>query len=135
MRVLVCGSRHFDDWDLMNSELIKVWRSLPYLEESGNKKDLLIIEGGAKGADFLSRVWAKFSNVDFIEFPADWNKHGKAAGHIRNKQMLDEGKPYLVIAFLAKDSRGTANMIQQAEASGIPVKTISIDYTMPLGAP
>lgn len=89
--------------------------------------NLVIIEGGANGADFLGKVWAKWMLVPVEEFPADWNKHGKAAGPIRNKQMLDEGKPDLVIAFLAKDSRGTKNMIDQATKAGIPVKVVNID--------
>jgi hypothetical protein len=58
-------------------------------------------------------------------YPADWDKYGKAAGPIRNKQMLDEGNPEKVIAFRFKNSRGTQNMINQAEKAGI--KTIVID--------
>jgi hypothetical protein len=64
------------------------------------------------------------ATVHFVRhFPADWDKYGKAAGPIRNKQMLDEGKPQAVIAFsydLAR-SRGTANMVAQARDAGLPV--------------
>lgn len=88
MRILVCGGRDFDDWGKLYDNLDD------YLSP-----DLIIIQGGAKGADFLARVWAKHMGVEWHEYPADWMSHGKAAGHIRNKQMLDEGNPDLVIAF------------------------------------
>ena len=121
MRVLVCGSRHFDDWRILNNVLI------PITEPSRMAKTpLTIIEGGANGADFLARTWAKFWGVAFEEYPADWEKHGKAAGVIRNTQMLEEGKPDMVVAFLSPNSRGTANMIDQATKANIPVKVINI---------
>jgi UDP-N-acetylmuramoylalanine-D-glutamate ligase len=52
-------------------------------------------------------------------YEADWDTHGKAAGPIRNKRMLDEGKPDLVVAF--PGGRGTANMISQARKAGVEV--------------
>jgi hypothetical protein len=59
-----------------------------------------------------------------LPFPADWNTHGKAAGPIRNRQMLKEGKPDVVLAFhedLGR-SKGTADMVRAAKAAGIAVK-------------
>ena len=50
-------------------------------------------------------------------FPADWKVRGRAAGHIRNQQMLDEGRPHLVVAF--PGGRGTADMVRRARAAGI----------------
>jgi hypothetical protein len=61
-------------------------------------QDLVIIHGGAKGADTLADQWAITNWVKIEEYKPNWEKHGKAAGPIRNKQMLDEGKPDLVIA-------------------------------------
>lgn len=51
--------------------------------------------------------------------PADWKKHGKAAGPIRNQSMLTEHKPDLVIAFPLGESKGTRDMIRKAKAAGI----------------
>jgi hypothetical protein len=62
-----------------------------------------------------------------MPFPADWGTFGKRAGPIRNKQMLEEGKPDLVIAFWDGNSPGTKNMIDQAQAKGISVKVIKVD--------
>lgn len=120
MRVLVCGSRHFNDFDLM----------LKILSENFNKGDILI-HGDAKGADRLSEYVARFylfaDDVIGVErYPADWNLHGKRAGPIRNHQMLTEGKPDLVIAFIAVGSRGTKHMVEIAKKAGIPVKEIQI---------
>jgi YspA, cpYpsA-related SLOG family len=118
MRILVCGSRHFDDWDTLDGVL------------SAELHDTdTLIHGCAKGADVMAANWFEACTQGkgtIEEYPADWEKHGKAAGPIRNKQMLDEGKPDQVIAFMAKDSRGTKNMIEQAEKAGIPVKVINI---------
>lgn len=123
MRILVCGSRHFDDWGLLCQTMD---RAIPYELDGQNYDATTIIEGGAKGADFLARVWAKYMDVPFVEYPADWKTHGKAAGPIRNQQMLVEGKPDMVIAFLAPNSRGTKHMIEIAQKANIPVNIINI---------
>lgn len=116
MRVLVCGWTEFDDWDLLNSVLTRLYTRAPIVD---GKVDFTIIEGGAKGADFLARVWAKFLHIPYIEFPADWKKYGKAAGPIRNQQQLDEGKPDIVVAF--PGDRGTADMVRRAKKAGVEV--------------
>ena len=62
----------------------------------------------------------------YEDYPADWDRFGRAAGPIRNKQMLDEGKPTLVIAVhedISK-SKGTKNMVEQAEKRGIDVLVV-----------
>lgn len=113
MKVLVCGSRHFDDYKL--------------LEEKLNEYSITgIIEGEARGADTLSRIYAERLGIPVLPYPANWNAYGKSAGPIRNRQMLVEGKPDLVVAFLAKNSRGTVNMIKQATEAGVEVKVIDI---------
>ena len=122
MRVLVCGGRDFDDWDKLDGALKKVLRQS--FNEKINSHELVIIEGGAIGADFLARVWAIYEGYSFLEFPADWNRHGKKAGSIRNQQMLDEGKPDLVLAFPTEKSIGTWDMIKRATDAGVQVEVI-----------
>jgi hypothetical protein len=56
-------------------------------------------------------------------YRADWAKHGRAAGPIRNKQMLEEGKPDLVVAF--PGGQGTANMMSQVREAGVRVMAIT----------
>jgi hypothetical protein len=117
-KVLVCGSR---DW--LDREPIRVW--LCKLHDWGFDT---LIEGEARGADTIAREEAEKLGFTVLKFPADWDKYHKAAGPIRNKQMLVEGKPDLVIAF-SKDiqnSKGTKNMIQQADSNKPPIHTIVV---------
>lgn len=113
MKVLVCGSRHFNDFGLLENVL----------------KDLditVLIEGEARGADLLARRYAEGRGIPVNAFPALWDKHGKAAGPIRNTQMLAEGKPDLVVAFRGPNSRGTKHMIEISQKAGVPVKVIDV---------
>jgi UDP-N-acetylmuramoylalanine-D-glutamate ligase len=112
MRVLVCGGRDYDDWS-------KFLDTMDQLPEHDPYCDLTIISGGAKGADFMARIWAKYHEQEYVEYPADWKKHGKAAGAIRNQQMLDEGKPDLVVAF--PGGNGTKDMVSRVRKAGIEV--------------
>jgi hypothetical protein len=112
MRILVCGGRKFDDYKLLSEHLNQFIST-----------GLTIIHGAAKGADSLAGSWAK-DNADNTEiYPADWNKYGKRAGYIRNVQMLNEGKPDLVVAF--PGGKGTEMMINIAEAAGVPVVRVN----------
>lgn len=108
-----------------------------------NCEHLTIIQGKAPGADFIaghfydgpceSPKGGTHASHDFVEhesYPADWGKYGRAAGPIRNKQMLDEGEPDLVVAFseirtTGLLSTGTQNMVDLAKKAGVPVWVIS----------
>ena len=118
MRVLVCGGRDFTDAELMENELN--WVTNPV---HGGKCSFEMINGCARGADTLALDWAERHGITVHKFPADWDKHGKRAGYIRNQQMLDEGKPDLVVAF--PGGKGTAMMIQLAKKAGVKVIEIS----------
>ena len=115
MRVLLCGSRHWTDGDLILREL----SALQSVE--------VVIEGEAPGADTHARHAAEQLGIPVLHFPADWDRHGRAAGPLRNQQMLDEGKPDLVLAFTdgLNTSRGTADMVARARRAGVPVRLIS----------
>lgn len=112
MKILVCGSRYFTDYELLKNTLDAF-------------SDFEIIHGCARGADTLAGRYGRETNRVVSEFPAQWDLYGKRAGPIRNTQMLREGKPDLVIAFRGPNSRGTQNMINQSEKAG--VETIVID--------
>ncbi len=107
MRVLVCGGRYYRHPQ-------KVYDALSDLDGVS-----LVIEGGAQGADCFAAEWADETGTPHRQFNAAWNTHGRAAGPIRNKRMLDEGKPDLVVAF--PGGRGTANMVRQARKRGVRV--------------
>jgi len=114
VRVLVCGSR---DWTARNY----LFGALDFLNATG--KVTCVIEGEAPGADTFARQWAMDRNIPFDAFEAHWEDYGRAAGPIRNTEMILVGKPELVVAFTRdlSNSRGTANMVAQARTKGIPV--------------
>jgi YspA, cpYpsA-related SLOG family len=114
MRVLVCGSR---TW-LTKEPIKKALEQLP--------KDTVLIEGEARGADILSRIVAEELGFKIERYPAEWSKYGLAAGSIRNQEMLEKGKPELVLAFHQDilNSKGTKDMITRAMKAGIEVKLI-----------
>lgn len=109
-RLLVCGSRHYKNYDI----ILKAISRFPNLE--------VVIHGAARGADSLAGTAAQELGKKVERFPADWEKHGKAAGHIRNQQMLDEGDPDFVLGFTDNilQSRGTSDMMRKAIANDIP---------------
>ncbi len=87
---------------------------------------ITIISGEAGGADMLAKQYAEECGWNYEGYPADWNTYGKRAGPIRNNEMLVKGKPDLVVAFLAPNSRGTKHMISISEKAGVTVKIINI---------
>lgn len=117
-RVIVCGGRDYSNED-------SIWHFLTYLHRKA--PIALLIHGGATGADAIASQWAIQHRVRQLPFPADWKKHGKSAGPIRNQAMIDEGKPDMVIAF--PGGKGTADMKRRAQAAGIELH----DYHGPIG--
>jgi hypothetical protein len=107
-RVLVCGGRNYGDT-----------RTLYRVLDHVDPKPTMIIQGGANGADACASIYAYHRQIDERVFWADWKKHGRAAGPIRNQKMLDEGKPHLVVAF--PGGTGTADMVRRAKAAGVRV--------------
>lgn len=114
MRVLVCGDRDWTDKSLIKRKLMAL------VELNG---PLFVIDGACRGADSIGNEVAKEIKLKFKRFPADWTKYGPAAGPIRNGQMLKEGKPDLVLAFHddLESSKGTKDMVRQAELAGVKV--------------
>lgn len=120
MRILVCGGRDFKDHSLVCRTLSGLFP--PPTEDMDTwlpPPDTVIIHGDAPGADRLADGWAIVNWVAIERYPADWKKYGRAAGPIRNQQMIDEGKPDLVIAF--PGGRGTADMTRRAKDAGIKI--------------
>lgn len=114
MKVLCCGDR--DWWDRITIQ--------KRLKEFA--ADTVVIEGEARGADLMSASVAKEIGLTVLPFPADWEKFKKAAGPIRNCQMLDQ-KPDLVIAFHndIESSKGTKHCVTEAKRRGIPVEIVT----------
>jgi len=114
MRVLVCGDRHWQDSQLLTQWLDQIAPSC-------------VIEGEAKGADSMGRDYALKLGIAVERYPADWKRFGLGAGPKRNQQMLNEGKPQLVLAFHddIANSKGTKDMIKRAQQASVTVWLIS----------
>jgi hypothetical protein len=114
MRVLVCGSRSWRDKEAIARRL----KSLP--------ADAMIVTGGALGADQLADDVARDLGLERVIIPANWNRHGRQAGILRNLRMLDT-RPELVLAFWNGDSPGTKHTIGEARKRGIRVEVIQVE--------
>lgn len=117
MRVLVCGSRTWFPYAPI----------LHFMYGWVNGEHDTVIHGGASGADAQAAAAGYMIGAAVEEYPADWERYGKRAGYIRNKQMLEEGRPDLVLAFVDKplgESKGTAMMVDLAMDADIPTYVI-----------
>lgn len=130
MRVLITGSRDYTNL----SAILRDMRELDHDARSDHSSGrhvgerLTIIHGRAKtGADMLARRVANILGANLWEIPAEWDyyrwalNNPKAAGHIRNAEMLTEYLPDMVYAYPLPQSRGTWNCVRLARAMGIPV--------------
>ena len=82
----------------------------------------IILSGLAKGADTLAVRYADEHGYACLGYTADWGRYGKSAGIRRNTQMADNADA--LIAFWDGSSRGTKNMIEQAQAKGLQIRII-----------
>lgn len=107
MRTIICGSRTVSQSDVFQA--MTAYGQLP----------TVVISGKARGADTYGEDWAAAHQIPVEGYPADWRAHGKAAGYIRNSQMLDVAEA--VVAVWDGASRGTLDTIKKAQERGLPV--------------
>lgn len=123
-RILVCGDRHYDDINAVYYTLSHIARLTSLPIDIGSST---IIHGGCKGADTIAGNFASGKGIECVLFSADWQKYGRSAGPIRNKQMIEEGRPNLVVAFHKniRGSRGTKDMIERSLDQVTPTYLVS----------
>lgn len=125
IRIIVAGTRTFSDYELLRNKLDDF---ISKLKQKHPDKQVVIITGAAKGADQLGSFYARNHNIPLKEFPADWTTYGKAAGPIRNQQMLDFALheiPVLIV-FWDGESRGTKNMMNIAKRHNVQTEIVLI---------
>lgn len=118
MRVIICGTRRWTDRAMIEERLYDLVMDAPRGEE------ITIVHGGARGADRIAHQEAQKAGLLVEEHPAEWERYGKAAGFIRNKEMAELGAD-LCIAFWDGRSSGTAHMMGEARRAGIPVEVVT----------
>lgn len=104
MTVIVTGSRDWRD-DALIAEAL------------GQLRPRLVVQGGAKGADDLAACWARASGIEVRTFAANWKRHGRRAGILRNVEMLEAYPNATVVAF-SLGTPGTEHMIRDANRRG-----------------
>lgn len=105
-KVIIAGSRTFNDYDLLHKSCDDILKAVP------TDKDIIIVSGTARGADSLGEKYALERGYTIERHSADWEKYGKSAGMIRNAEMAKEADA--LICFWDGKSKGTQNMIHQA---------------------
>jgi hypothetical protein len=115
MRVLIYGGRDFVRSEHSDAFLDSVRTAL-------GTRGIIVVCGAARGADTYGELWAMDNGYLVDLFPADWAAHGRAAGHIRNQQMLDSG---IDLAIEFPGGKGTADMRKRLDKAGITV----VEYT------
>lgn len=114
MRLLVCGGRSY-------SNMLNVMATLDDYHK--HFKIDVLIQGGAKGADALAKLWAQNNGIPTITMDANWDFYAKKAGSTRNGWMIEHARPDEVIAF--PGGPGTVDMCRQAEQNNIKVWKIA----------
>ncbi|WP_304526895.1 SLOG family protein [Halomonas sp. I5-271120] len=113
VRLIVAGTRHFDDYALMQEKLDFLLQRYSHIE---------VISGRSRGADALGETYASERNLDICYMPADWSGLGRPAGPIRNEFMAWYGTH--LTAFWDGVSGGTKGMIRLAEQAGLMSRVI-----------
>lgn len=126
MRVIIAGSRDFNDYDILKQETLKIITGLKSRGYNTKRENVEIISGTARGADQLGERFAKEFNLGLARFPADWSI-GKRAGYLRNAEMSKYAKQDeeigVLIAFW-NGSKGTKHMIDLATKDGLKVYVV-----------
>ena len=119
--VIICGSREFENYELLKEKCNHL------LSRKLNDPDtrVVIVSGCAKGADSLGEKYASETGLEILKYPADWDRFGKRAGYLRNKQMAEVGNAVIAFMVPGEDkNRGTKNMISLAKAGNLLVREI-----------
>jgi hypothetical protein len=113
IKVIIAGGRNFDDFN----KLCQVCEE--FLQD---QNDIEIVSGAYKGADLLGERYAAERHHPIKQFPANWCRYGKSAGHKRNIEMAAYADA--LIAFWDGKSKGTKHMIELATLIGLKVKVV-----------
>jgi hypothetical protein len=114
MKILITGDRNWTDVEVIRSALVDI----------EFKPGDALVHGAARGADSIAASIAQEMNGNVLPFPANWEKYGRAAGAIRNQQMLDENPDIdVVLAFHPdiKQSKGTKDMVTRCYKKGLRI--------------
>lgn len=114
-KVIIAGTRFFNDYSLLKETADRL-----LADKITAGYGIVIVSGGCAGADVLGERYAKENGYSIDRYPAEWQKHGRKAGIMRNAVMADNADA--LIAYWDGISRGTKNMIDEARKKGLAVR-------------
>ena len=124
LRVIIAGSRDFNDYELLKKSAIEIITKKTMLPDLTR-----IVSGGARGADTLGERFANEMGLEISRFIPDWDGLGKRAGYVRNAEMakfaVEDDNDGMLIAFWDGQSRGTKHMIDLAKRYGLEVHVVN----------
>lgn len=115
-RLVVAGSRNFNDYSLLCTTLNEV------VGELKSEYNVTIVSGTANGADKLGEKYAEKHGLKIERHPANWGRYGRGAGPIRNAEMVKESDG--VVVFWNGESSGAKNIIDCAKAENHLLKVV-----------
>lgn len=121
MKVIIAGSRSITDYETVDNAInhaLMNWRikTVRAINE--------VISGGANGVDRLGERWARLNNIPIVILYASWAIQGRAAGPIRNQEMVNRADA--LIAVWDGKSKGTQDIIDRANKKGIKVYVYNV---------
>lgn len=122
MRILVTGSRDWDDKQAIAFALLEQDPCAEHGDCGPDCPKITVVHGACPtGADALADEFARQWGVQVERHPAEWDKHGKSAGFVRNAEMVELGAD-VCLAFIKNNSKGASHTARLAEEAGIPVR-------------
>ncbi len=130
LRVIIAGCRHSEDYSGEHyCSLARLSEALSDVVGVADRRLVEVVSGRAKGIDRIGELYAREQGMVCRHFPADWDRHGKAAGPIRNRAMAEfaaQERSALVAFWTGVESGGTWNMMQTARKYNIPTTIIKV---------
>lgn len=111
MRIAIVGSRDYENLEAVRQFVFE------------QERDTVIISGGAAGVDSMAVNTARYYRMPYEVYPANWSRHGRAAGAIRNREII--AKADEIVAFWDGKSRGTKITIDMAKDAGKPLRVFN----------
>ncbi len=109
-RVVIAGCRDYTNYEEAR-EYIDCC-----ISDMRQKHKIIVVSGGAKGADALGERYAKEHGLCVERHPAEWERYGRGAGPKRNREMAQTAD--MIICFWDEKSKGTKSMIGYAQNLG-----------------
>lgn len=119
-RVIICGSREFDDYDLLKEKCDLILSR----KAADSTEKIVIVSGCARGADRLGEKYAEEKGYEVLRYPADWDRYGKSAGYRRNKQMAEVANACIAFFSSVAENKGTKNMVSLARNMNLLVREV-----------